>query len=291
MDDLRWDDLRVLLAVARAGTLAGAGDALGVNPSTVHRRVAALELALGARLFDRDPRGYALTPLGEALLPRAEEVEEAVLATRRAATGHDRTATGPVRLTLPETLVSVIAPALAAVCDAAPGLRPVLLAHDAVLDLGADADIALRPATTPPDEAVAHKVGRVAWAVYGPAHDPGETAWVAYAPHAGPRAAIAWFAAHHPDAAVLMEVTTVGAMHRVLACTRARGLLPCYLGDPDPRLARRTDPLPDAAVDLWLLVHADLRRSARVRALLDLLRPHLEAMRLLLEGASADPPQ
>ncbi len=80
--DVRWDDLPAFLAVARAGTLAAAASQLGVNASTVHRRIAALEEALGTTLFDRDPRGYALTGVGEALLPLAEQVEEAVLAAQ-----------------------------------------------------------------------------------------------------------------------------------------------------------------------------------------------------------------
>ncbi len=259
---MRWDDLHTFLAVARGGTLAAAAASLGVNATTVHRRVAALEASLGTRLFERDPRGYPHTGVGEALVPRAEEVEEAVLALRRVATGHDRTASGPVRLTLPETLVSVVAPALAAVCDAAPGLRPILHARDDVLDLGIEADVALRPTATPPEESVAFRVGRLAWAVYGPPSQEDDVPWVAYAPEAGPRGAMAWFATHHPDARVQLEVTTVGAM-----------------------LVRWTGALPEAGVDLWLLVHVDLRRSARVRALLDLLRPHFEGLRGLLEGA------
>ena len=84
-----------------------------------------------------------------------------------------------------------------------------------------------------------------------------------------------------------MEVTSVAGMQRVLEVTRAQGLLPCYVGDPDTRLARRSDLIADAAVDLWLLVHADLRKSARVRALVDLLTPQLEAALPLIEGRSA----
>jgi DNA-binding transcriptional LysR family regulator len=291
-DSLKWDDLRAFLAVARRGSLAAAGELLGVNASTVHRRMAALEEALGAALFDRTPRGYALTGVGEALLPEAEGVEEAVLSARRAVTGHDATAQGPVVLTLPETLLGVIAPRLAAIQQRCPGLRPVLRADDRILDLGVDADVALRPSHAPPEDAVGRRVGRIAWAVYdrdgagtagggaGSAAEP----WVVYCDGAGPREATRWQRREHPDASVLFEVSSVGAMHRVLACTGARGLLPCYLGDATPALRRRTPPIAEAAVDLWLLIHADLRRSARVRALIDLLEPELEAAAPLLAG-------
>lgn len=285
MDGVTWDDLRVFLAVAETGTLAAAGEVLGVNPSTVHRRIAGLEGTLDARLFERDPRGYALTAVGEALVPRAEEVREAVYAAERAVRGHDRSPQGSVRLTLPETLVGVVAPHLAAVRDACPGLRPILVADDRLLDLGVEADVALRPSRTPPDDAVGRKLGVVAWAVYGRAHgDADDVPWVVYAEEAGPRHARAWRLRHHGDVDVLMEVGSVGAMHRVLRCSRARGLLPCYLGDPDTRLARVGDPVDALAIDLWLLLHADLRRSARVRALVDLLVPRLEADGPLLAG-------
>lgn len=290
-DSLKWDDLRGFLAVARRGSLAAAGETLGVNASTVHRRMAALEEALGAPLFDRTPRGYALTGVGEALLPEAEAVEEAVLSARRAVTGHDATAQGPVVLTLPETLLGVIAPRLAAVQHRCPGLRPVLRADDRVLDLGVDADVALRPSHAPPEDAVGRRVGRIAWAVYGSAADDGRGGsgggpepWVVYCEGAGPREATRWQRREHADDAVLFEVSSVGAMQRVLACTGARGLLPCYLGDATPALRRRTPLVAEAATDLWLLIHADLRRSARVRALIDLLEPELEAAGPLLAG-------
>ncbi len=283
MSALRWDDVRVFLAVAREGTLAAAAERLGVNASTVHRRVAALEAVLEAVLFERTPRGYALTHVGEALLPRAEETEEAIFGLRRVATGHDRSARGPVVLTLPETLLEVIAPRLAVIQHRCPGLRPVLRADDRLLDLGVEADVALRPGASPPEEAVGRRVGQIAWAVYsgvGAASDR----WVVYCRDSGPPGAAGWRRRERGDVSVVFEVSSVGAMHRVLGCTGAHGLLPCYLGDSDPRLQRRSTLIPEARTDLWLLIHADLRRSARVRALVEQLLPELEASRPLLAG-------
>ena len=284
MDSLRWDDLRTFLAVARSGSLTGAAEPLGVNPSTVHRRIASLEDALGGTLFDRDPRGYALTALGEALVPAAEEMEESALALVRKARGHDRSASGPVWLTLPETLLTPIAPALARVRQTCPGLRPIVRAEDEVLSLGANVDLALRPSSQPPEHAIGRKVGAIAWAVYGPAGPPCDPPWITFAEGRGPQRATAWRRRAHPGVDVLLEVTTVGAMHRVLACNRAQGLLPCYLGDPDGRLARHSPVITEATTDLWLLIHADLRRSARVRALVDLLAPALEELRPVFAG-------
>ena len=284
MDDLRWDDLRCFLAVARSGTLASAASELGVNASTVHRRIAALEQTLEARLFERDPRGYALTQVGEALVPRGEEVEEAILSLRRTATGHDRSAQGPVTLTMPETLVILVAEQLAEVREQCPGLRPILRADDRILDLGADTDIALRPSLTPPPSAIGRKVGTVSLAVYSSVTSETSLPWVVYAAGTGPTAATAWRRRKHAEVPILMEVSSVGAMQGVLAHTPAQGILPCYLGDTHERLVRTQPPIGEAATDLWLLIHADLRRSARVRALVELLVPRLEEMGPLLRG-------
>lgn len=282
MDDLRWDDLRVFLAVAERGTLAAAGASLGVDASTVHRRVAALEASLSARLFDRDPRGYALTPVGEALWPKAREVEEAVLAARRAVSGHDQAASGVVRLTLPESLLDLLAPHLAAFHARCPGVLVSVSSTSSAVDLGREADVALRASPAAPEDAVARRVGEVAWCVY--AADGAPDAWVAYA-GMDDVAAVRWWRAQHGGAPVALAVDTVTAMQRALGGALGRGLLPCYLGDRDPRLARDGDPVPEAETPLWLLVHVDLRRAARVRALVDFLAPRLAEAAVALGGA------
>ncbi len=274
MDDLRWDDLRAFLAVARRGTLAAAADDLGVNASTVHRRLAALEESLGARLFERDPRGYTLTPLGESLQPKAVEVEEGVAALRRAVTGHDLQASGVVRVSLPPTLVPVVAPALAELQATCPGLEPELLATPAFVDLRRDTHVALRIAAAPPEEAIARRIGPVGWAVYAPPGADG-SARVAYVglDHVS---AVAWADERHRDLRVVARVDEVSAARDALRSVRALCPLPCYVGDAEPGLERRSEVLPDPPL-LWVLISADLRRSARVRALLDAMLPVLEA--------------
>ncbi len=294
MNDLKWDDLRAFLAVARKGTLAGAADELNVNPSTVHRRIAGLEDTLGARLFDRDPTGYSTTPVGEALVAHAEEAEEAVFSFRRVATGHDRTATGPVTLTMAPTLIDVIAPCLLRGRKQAPGLRPRILADTRLLNVGVEADIALRPGPSRPEGTVGRRVSGMPWAEYGPRQHDGPpartpTPWVIFDAETGPAAAVAWQRTHVPDNDVIAEVSSVEAMRSMLRHGDAHGLLPCYVGDPTPELRRVGDMLPEVGVSLWLLIHADLKRSARVRALIDLLMPGIEAARPQLEGRLTAP--
>ena len=283
MNDFSWDDVRVFVEVGRAGTLTGAAEVLGINTSTAHRRIAALERALGVELFQRDPRGYSLTPVGEAMMSQAEEIETGVATLRRTATGHDRTARGPVTLTMPETMLSIVVPQLASICEECPGLRPILRLDDRVLDLGAEADIAIRPSSSPPAAAVGRKLGRVAWAVYA-RNDADTKVWLTYTADAGPRGAREWVARHFPAEPVLAEVSSVSAMYRCVLATAARGMLPCYLADADENLSRRSEIVEEVSVDLWLLLHANLRRSARVRAMVEMLTPRLEQARPLFAG-------
>src|SRR6185503_15831687 len=97
-DALRWDDVRVFLAIRRHGTMAGAARDLGVDQTTIGRRLASLEASLDARLFDRMPDGLVLTPAGASVVEAALHVEESVLALARLASGEDRRSEGVVRI-------------------------------------------------------------------------------------------------------------------------------------------------------------------------------------------------
>ncbi len=278
-----WDDLRLFLAVARAGTLTAAGAEVGLNASTVQRRLRAFEAGLDTLLFEKGPRGYRLTPAGESLLPRAEEAEEAVFAAARAVVGHDQQASGEVRLTLPLALMPLVAPHLVAFARACPQVRPVLLADDDRLDLGRDTDVALRATAAPVATAVGRSLCGVAWCRYAGVDTEGEALpWVHYV-GMDLSPAVQWRRSVHGGSTARLSVQGVLGMHAVLAGSGAQGLLPCVLGDGDPALRRVGAPLP-LTIRLWLLIHADLRRSARVRRLVDFLVPRLLAQRAQLEG-------
>ena len=126
----KWDDLRLFLEVARTGTLTRAAGDLEISVATLHRRLSAFESAVDSVLFEKGPRGYHLTPAGEPLLPKAEEVEEAVFAARRSVVGHDQQASGEVRLTLPLAMLPVIAPHLTEFSRRCRRVRTTLLASD-----------------------------------------------------------------------------------------------------------------------------------------------------------------
>jgi DNA-binding transcriptional LysR family regulator len=284
---MRWDDVRIFLKVAQTGSLSGAGRELGLNHSTVYRRLLQLEEQLGVRLFDRDQGSYTLTVAGQEGLQRALEAEQALLGFARAVEGRDEVPEGPVRLTAPEALLPVLSPLLASFHDAYPRIDLHVAFGDRFLDLSRnEADVALRPIPRPREGLVGRRLAAIAWTVYAPAQslDAEALPWAAYGEELDSLDAVRWWKARYADDPVLLSVNSVPAMATVLRTAGCRGMLPCFTGDLDPALRRLSDPIEEAASALWLLVHPDLRRTARVRALLDHLwdglRPHVP----LLEG-------
>jgi len=293
MQDINWDDLRVFLAVFRRGSLSAAASALSVNTSTAQRRVGALERALGTRLFDRDPTGSAPTAAGEALLPLAEQVEADVMTVLRSIAGRDQAPRGAVHLTAPEPTLPLLVGPLAGFRAAFPAIDLQVSFADRFFDLARrEADVALRPSRQPPEDAVGRRVGAVAWAVYAGTRAnraPADLPWARFSDDLARLDAARWWQEEHAGEPVLLAVNSVPAMQRVVACTDCRGLLPCFVGDMDPELRRVGGLIPEAASDLWLLLHRDLRKAARVRALADHLWEALAALRPLFEGERPQP--
>ncbi len=298
MDD--WNDLRLVLAVARAGGLSGAARALGVNHSTAFRRLNALEERLGARLFERLPAGtYAPTPAGDRVAAAAERMETETAALDRDITGRDHRLTGRVRLTMSETFAfRLLAPLMARFRELYPGVVVELLADSRLLSLSRrEADVALRAARPREAELFGRRLCDVAWTVYGSPkllaeHGvPRSVAELARLPFIGWGAdtvgvgAAEWVEATLPPERIVYRSSSL--VHQMVAAREGIGLaaLPCYHGDPEPGLRRAlAEPVPALSRELWVVTHEDLRRTARVRACLDVLGEGILAQRALIEG-------
>ncbi len=163
-----WDGLRIFLAICRLRTLAAAARKLGIDETTVARRLARLETQMGARLLERTPGGLALTGAGEGVHAAAEEMERAALAAERRALGSDRQLSGRVRVTAPEILGShFVLPALQAVHARHPGIAIELISNIARLDVTRrEADVAVRTVRPTEPSLVARKLARIAMAPY-----------------------------------------------------------------------------------------------------------------------------
>jgi DNA-binding transcriptional LysR family regulator len=284
MQTNRWDDWRVFLAVARAGSLQRAAVQLGVNHSTAWRRLQTLDKALGTPLFERGPAGYALTSVGEAALPYAQRMEEEMFALHRVIAGTDRVPAGLVRVTAPESMLPMLAPFLIQFQDAHPQIELAMHTGDRFYDLGRqEADVAIRPSPSAPESVEAHEICRIAWTAY--TREAPDAPFVSYSAELAHLAAVRWRTQRFPQATGL-RVSSVPAMATLLAEGKHRGMLPCFVGDGDMRLQRVQPPIPEASSRLWLLVHTDLRRNARVRVFVDAAGAFLSGCTSLMEGRS-----
>jgi DNA-binding transcriptional LysR family regulator len=165
---LDWNDIRHFLAVARTGSTAAAARALGVNQTTVARRIAEMERALGARLFDRRPEGVRIRPEAAELLAKAQRIETEVAAFENLGSGLGR-ALSRIRVTTNEPLANAImAPAIAAYRSQYSEVQIDLLITPRQLDLiRGEADVALRAAPLPEDsDLIARRVGEASWGIY-----------------------------------------------------------------------------------------------------------------------------
>lgn len=284
MRPLDWNDLRYLLAVARGGTLAGAAKALGVDDSTVSRRVARLEARIEARLFERAGDGRLRpTPAGAAAVKRAERMELEVEGLRDSVTGADTVCAGTVRLTSVPLLVNrLLVPALPGLLDRHPALHLELVADPSDLSLRRrEADMALRLARPRSGgrSVLARRIGTLRYEVYAAASLPAAAAadlpWVTYDEAFAHLPQARWIAAELElgDAAARFVVNDGEALIEAVAAGLGKSLLPSAVAARDPRLARLAAPdgNPVLERELWLLVHRELRGLARIEAVSDWL--------------------
>lgn len=281
---MEWDDFKHFLAVARSGSLSEAARVLKTSPATVGRRIAALEERLGARLFDRGQTGYALTESGEAILLKAEDVEEAVLSVEREAFGRDLRATGKVRLATAEDIATfVIAPRLAEFHRSYPGIVLEIVASWSVVSLTRrEADIAIRTVRPTQGDVVIRHAGVWNCAMYvskeyaakrnvkpglNDFRDVDVISWTEESTFRGGD----WFDDHARDAQVVFAANSRHIQYAACKAGLGAAILPCLVADRDPDLVRLLPPERVRSLDLWLVAHQDLVRTARVRAVLDFL--------------------
>ncbi|MFZ5720444.1 MAG: LysR family transcriptional regulator [Pseudomonadota bacterium] len=300
-----WNDLKLVLAVARAGSLTGAARALGIDHSTAYRRMTALERRLAVRLFDRLPGGrYAPTSAGERMAAAAERVESETAALDRDLLGADLRLSGRLRVTCSESLAyALLTPCVAGFRREHPGIAVDVAIDNRALSLAQrEADVALRVSRPREPNLHGRKVANVAWTLYGTPElairaDP-TTAWPNDLPVVGWETGVVgvnaadWLAREVPEAAVVYRTNSV--VNQLVAAREGIGLalLPCFLADREPGLLRVRERLAELSRELWIITHEDLRRAARVRAFMDWTFEYLAGARAALagDGASADPP-
>ena len=278
-----WNDLPYFLAVAREGSLAAAARYLGVNHSTVFRRINALETRLAARLFDRRPEGYTLTPAGERALRIAERASDSVDEFERSLAGQDIRPTGEVRLTAPANIAGAyVAPLLPGFAARHPGIRLNLAVSDTDYDLSRrEADLALRATPAPPGHLVGRRVAEIPWMVCAGsaylerADAPKNMRDLEAHPLIGADirvrhvSALGWLMSRYPPEAFVATCDSLNTMAAMVIAGTGVAILPAdQVREGLVQLFRLEPP---HSAGLWLLTHPDLRSVARVRALSDFL--------------------
>jgi len=282
--DLDWNDIRNALAIARLGTLAAAARALGVDQTTVARRLRILESCVGAPLFERHKGRFAPTPAGQLMVLRGERIEQEVAALRHLGADMDAHVRGAVRLTAVDAIVShYLAGHLAELRARHPQLNVELIASSRSLDLNRrEADIALRLARPQNGDLAARRLARLSYAVYGATTTPPDADWdachwVAYEHSLAHTPEMRWLAERGREARIVFRCNNMDALATAVANGIGIGILPCLIGARHAGLRRLSGDAPVILREIWLVAPMELRHAPRISAVSDWLAERFRA--------------
>lgn len=290
---MKWDDAKIFLAVAREGSFNNAARRLGVQHSTISRRIHALEQDLATPLVERKASGYVLTDAGQELKQTACRIENELLSFEEAVGGQTEDVAGELRVTVIANMAStILMPYLARFSAAYPRIELNIQATNNSVSLSErEADIAIRQTNKPQESLIGSRLTTVASAVYGArdycaAVNSGQTKekWIGVdcCDYHRSWTKEAWPQAEH-DFHVDETSLTLAALKEGLGV----GFLPCFLGDSDPSLVRFHQPQQKHELGLWLLYHRDLRNTKRVALFREHMQREFSQATPLFEGTPA----
>lgn len=287
---MHWDDARIFLSFAREGSFSAAAKRLGVQHSTISRRIHALESQLSTPLVERSSTGFQLTSAGEELRATALRIEKEMLAFEATNSGQNDDASGELRVTAVANMASsILMPLFASFNEAHPQIDLRLeVTNNSVRLAERDADVALRQTNSPGETLIGTRLTTVASAVYGSktycesvVKGKFEETWIGVDCCDYHRT---WTRQACPDSdhSLCVDETslTIAAIREGLGL----GFLPCFLGDSDPDLARYREPEIQHNLGLWLLYHRDLRNTKRVTVFREHMQREIKIIAPLFEG-------
>jgi DNA-binding transcriptional LysR family regulator len=297
MAEFDWNDLKGFLGIARSGRLTAAAARLGLDHSTLSRRLGALEHGLKAKLFDRSPSGYTLTEQGLRLLPLAEEMERLSIGAKEAVGGTASAVEGVVRIGSPEGFGSYfLAPRIAGLKARHPALGVQLVAASGVFSLSKrDADLVVAVSKPPAGRLSASKLIDYDLALYGAPSYLENAPPISSAADLGAHRFVSYIGEllHFPELDFLQYVAPGGTISlessnlvaQLKATLAGAGLcvLPAFLAGEEAGLVRV---LPDEVCltrSLWLIVHQDLAELARIKAVVRFIREEVEGARAVFQ--------
>jgi len=293
MHKYRWSDLEYVLTVAATGSVASAARELGVNHTTVLRRVHAFEETINLRLFERLRSGYRPTTEGGLFLDAARAIEGTLADLERKVAGSDTALSGPVSVTSTDSIVPMFIDALTAFQRRHPSVVVDVRVANVHLNLDRrESDIAIRASNNPPAHLVGRQVCELRFGVYAVPDMIGSTdgrpmeqwPWVGMEMPLAGSSAGEWMGKNVPAESIGFHSNSFNTIRDLAVSGAGFAVLPRHLGDRDVRLVRidGLDRMP--ASGLWLLSHEDMLRSPRVRAATDFLYRGLRAKRAAFEG-------
>lgn len=288
---LHWDDLRIILTIGREGGLSAAARALGTSHSTVFRQINEIENKYSTRFFSRQTNGYEPTEAGELVMRFAENIEDQVQNLNRELLGKDLRLQGKIILTAPEGVSHyILMPHLASFQEQHPDIDIELRASPDLFELSrSEADLAIRVTDTPPDNCIAKKISDFRLAFYAsPEYLSRNTSgnlldyeYVLCTLHWNKLCKSLWKNQNKPRVKLLTD-------KNILASARAAiegigvSLLPCLIGEKEAGLQRIGDPIEQKST-LWVMTHADLRQTSRVKILMNHLFESMQTERIFVE--------
>jgi len=292
-----WDYLRYIRALAIGGTLAKAGELLGVHQTTVLRRLDQMEESLGVQFFERNRDGLQLTPVGEMAFREAQRLATDVENLERKLVGDDAAPVGKVRVAAEDAMMNeLLGPILAELVHAYPDIELEVLTDNDVANLShREADLTLRPENKPQATLEGERIAAVDSAVYGSArycrrhrnmdieNHPEDCTWILPDESFSHLATGRWYRKHLKNVSSVIRCNSLQSMATLARSGAGLAVLPCYLGEAAKELRRLSDPLEGESVDLWLHVNQDTQQMARVRIVMEFLVERLKALESAIE--------
>jgi DNA-binding transcriptional LysR family regulator len=294
-----WNDLRLVLAISKSGSLKAAATELGHNHSTLFRWLNDLEERLDVKLFERSSGRYTLTSAGERMVEAARRVEIEMVALDREIAGADARLSGQLKVTSSETIAyRILNDIIAEFHRTHPGIEIELIVDNRQLDLSRrEAEVAIRATRPTEGDLFGRKVADTAWTIYGSrnylASHPVPVSLDSVVDHEfigwdleASAAAAKWIEASIARSTIIYRSSSL--INQLMAAKAGIGLvlLPCYLGDGEADIERVIDPIVELTRELWIITHQDLKKTGRVRAFFDIVGNALLARRSLLEGTA-----
>jgi DNA-binding transcriptional LysR family regulator len=274
--NLEWDDLRYVLAVVRGRSLASAGKLLRVDPSSVHRRLGAIEDRLSVRLFERTREGYCPTRQGEALAEAAARMEMEALTAERQVSGSELRLSGLIRVSTSELFgIHLLPPLLRDFAARFPDVSIALSMDNRLVDLTRrDADVVVRGTDKPPQHLVGRRIAKIASCAYGQRAYLDRVGrgralehyeWLGLDDSMAQVPQARWLRARLPAVDCRFTFNSIEGTHQAARAGLGVAVLPAFIGDRQPDLERLTEPELSGEFGVHVLTHPDLRRSARIR--------------------------